>query len=50
MDGHAAAIEEQETTMHIQFAELPVFDQDRAKAFYTSHFACKVAADEKMGR
>ncbi|RWE54652.1 VOC family protein [Mesorhizobium sp.] len=35
--------------MHIQFAELPVFDQDRAKAFYTRHFACKVAADEKMG-
>ncbi|TIX63727.1 MAG: glyoxalase, partial [Mesorhizobium sp.] len=25
--------------MHIQFAELPVFDQDRAKAFYTDHFA-----------
>ncbi|TIM35067.1 MAG: glyoxalase [Mesorhizobium sp.] len=35
--------------MHIQFAELPVFDQDRAKAFYTRHFACKVTADEKMG-
>ncbi|GLS39310.1 hypothetical protein GCM10010869_49070 [Mesorhizobium tianshanense] len=35
--------------MHIQFAELPVFDQDRAKAFYTRHLACKVAADEKMG-
>ncbi|TIM73083.1 MAG: glyoxalase, partial [Mesorhizobium sp.] len=32
--------------MHIQFAELPVFDQDRAKAFYTRHFACKVTADE----
>lgn len=35
--------------MHIQFAELPVFDQDRAKAFYTSHFGCTVAADAAMG-
>ncbi|TJX10071.1 MAG: glyoxalase, partial [Mesorhizobium sp.] len=35
--------------MHIQFAELPVFDQDRAKAFYTDHFACQVAADQPMG-
>jgi predicted enzyme related to lactoylglutathione lyase len=35
--------------MHIQFAELPVFNQDRAKAFYTKHFNCQVAADQPMG-
>lgn len=35
--------------MHIQFAELPVFDQDRAKAFYVHHFGCAVAADVPMG-
>lgn len=36
--------------MHIQFAELPVFDQDRAKAFYVDHFGCEVAADAPMGK
>ena len=36
--------------MHIQFAELPVFDQDRAKAFYARHFACKAVADQPMGK
>jgi predicted enzyme related to lactoylglutathione lyase len=35
--------------MHIQFAELPVFDQDRAQTFYTEHFRCQVAADVPMG-
>ncbi|TRC93388.1 glyoxalase [Mesorhizobium sp. WSM4303] len=35
--------------MHIQFAELPVFDQDRAKAFYTEHLACQLIADQPMG-
>jgi predicted enzyme related to lactoylglutathione lyase len=35
--------------MHIQFAELPVFDQDRAKAFYTDHLCCQVIADQPMG-
>ncbi len=35
--------------MHIQFAELPVFDQERAKKFYTEHHNCKVAADQFMG-
>jgi len=35
--------------MHIQFAELPVFDQDRAKAFYTQQLNCEVAADAPMG-
>ncbi len=35
--------------MYIQFAELPVFDQDRAKRFYTEHLNCRVAADEPMG-
>ena len=35
--------------MHIQFAELPVFDQDRAKAFYAEHLACQPIADQPMG-
>jgi predicted enzyme related to lactoylglutathione lyase len=35
--------------MHIQFAELPVFDQDRAMKFYTQHLACEVVADAAMG-
>lgn len=34
--------------MHIQFAELPVFDQDRAKAFYMTHLGCSVGADMPM--
>lgn len=34
--------------MHIQFAELAVFDQDRAKAFYLAHLGCSVAADVPM--
>lgn len=34
--------------MHIQFAELPVFNQERAKNFYINHFDCKVAADVPM--
>lgn len=34
--------------MHIQFAELPVFNQDRAKTFYTEHFGCQVAAEQPM--
>lgn len=36
--------------MHVQFAELPVFDQDRAKAFYVDSFDCRVAADQPMGK
>lgn len=36
--------------MHIQFAELPVFDQDRAKAFYVDRLGCAVAADTPMGK
>lgn len=35
--------------MYIQFAELPVTDQDRAKAFYTGKLDCEVAADAPMG-
>ncbi|MER8961432.1 hypothetical protein [Mesorhizobium sp. M0701] len=35
--------------MHIQFAELPVFDQERAKAFYIDHLNCRVVADQPMG-
>ena len=35
--------------MHIQFAELPVFDQDRAKQFYRGAFGCSVVADTPMG-
>jgi predicted enzyme related to lactoylglutathione lyase len=36
--------------MHIQFAELPVFDQKRAKDFYSRVFRCQVAADQPMGK
>lgn len=36
--------------MHIQFAELPVFDQDRAIAFYVDNLGCEVASDAPMGR
>lgn len=35
--------------MHIQFAELPVHDQDRAKVFYTDRLGCGVVADQPMG-
>ncbi|MHB8289738.1 MAG: VOC family protein [Acidimicrobiales bacterium] len=35
--------------MHLQFAELPVFEQDRAMAFYTEHLGCAVRADTPMG-
>jgi predicted enzyme related to lactoylglutathione lyase len=35
--------------MHIQFAELPVFDQDRAKAFYVDNLGCTVVADTAIG-
>ncbi|UXN75564.1 VOC family protein [Devosia sp. A8/3-2] len=35
--------------MHIQFAELPVFDQERAKAFYVEHLHCTIAADVPLG-
>ncbi len=34
--------------MFVQFAELPVFDQDRAKRFYVDHFHCQVVADTPM--
>jgi predicted enzyme related to lactoylglutathione lyase len=34
--------------MHIQFAELPVFDQERAKVFYVDHLNCRVVADQPM--
>jgi predicted enzyme related to lactoylglutathione lyase len=36
--------------MHIQFAELPVRDQERAKRFYIDHLGCEVAADAPMGQ
>jgi predicted enzyme related to lactoylglutathione lyase len=36
--------------MHIQFAELPVFDQDRAIRFYSEHLGCQTAADAPMGK
>lgn len=35
--------------MHIQFAELPVFDQDRAKRFYMEKLGCGASADAPMG-
>ena len=35
--------------MHLQFAELPVSDQDRAKTFYTEKLGCRAVADAPMG-
>ena len=35
--------------MHVQFAELPVFDQQRAVDFYLGKFGWTVAADAPMG-
>lgn len=35
--------------MHVQFAELPVHDQDRAKSFYVEKLRLSVAADVPMG-
>lgn len=35
--------------MFVSFAELPVFDQARAKAFYVDKFGCRVIADAAMG-
>lgn len=35
--------------MYIQFAELPVRDQARAKQFYVETLGCEVAADAPMG-
>ena len=35
--------------MHVQFAELPVRDQARAKQFYVEKLGCYVAADAPMG-
>jgi predicted enzyme related to lactoylglutathione lyase len=32
--------------MHVKFAPLPVFDQQRAIAFYTKHLGCKVVVDK----
>ena len=36
--------------MHIQFAELPVADQDRAKRFYVETLGCEAASDVAMGQ
>lgn len=35
--------------MHVQFAELPVCDQARAKEFYADNLGCAIVADEPMG-
>jgi predicted enzyme related to lactoylglutathione lyase len=35
--------------MYVQFAELPVHDQERAKRFYSSVLGCTIAADAPMG-
>lgn len=35
--------------MFVKFAELPVFDQDRAIAFYTAHLGLEVARDASYG-
>jgi predicted enzyme related to lactoylglutathione lyase len=34
--------------MHIQFAELPVSDQNRAIRFYTEFLGCEIAVDQPM--
>ena len=34
--------------MHIQFAELPVFDQGRAKAFYTEKLEFSLEVDRQV--
>jgi len=36
--------------VHVQFAELPVADQDRALSFYTEHLGWQAAADVPMGK
>ena len=36
--------------MHIQFADLPVADQDRAKRFYVETLGCEAVSDVAMGR
>lgn len=35
--------------MFVQFADLPVSDQDRALSFYTEKLGCRVVADVTMG-
>ncbi|SRR6267378_6734758 len=35
--------------MFVSFAELPVFDQPRARASYVDKFGCEVVADAPMG-
>jgi predicted enzyme related to lactoylglutathione lyase len=35
--------------VYVQFAELPVYDQERAKRFYSSALGCTIAADAPMG-
>jgi predicted enzyme related to lactoylglutathione lyase len=35
--------------MHIQFADLPVADQDRAKRFYVETLGCEPVSDVAMG-
>lgn len=35
--------------MHVKFAELPVFDQQRAKEFYATKLGCNVEMDSPYG-
>jgi predicted enzyme related to lactoylglutathione lyase len=35
--------------VYVQFAELPVRDQARAKQFYVENLGCEIAADAPMG-
>lgn len=35
--------------MHVKFAELPVFDQQRAKEFYATKLGCSVEMDAPYG-
>lgn len=44
-EGPIAQLSEVED-MHIKFAPLPVWDQDRAKDFYIRHLGCEVAVDK----
>jgi len=36
--------------MHIQFAELPVSDQERAKRFYMQKLGCELVSDAPIGK
>ena len=35
--------------MHVKFAQLPIYNQDRAINFYTENLDCEVVTDESYG-